>query len=136
MYILGQTWRDGYLDYHLHEGGVRIAVKVWWQLERVLSIFDDQPRSMRRLWYYWREVGLRALIRKVRSRLGERLRDRRVVALGVGQVLQTRGRTPCREGEPVCFLAPCHPDGVERVVLPGELVSPMSPGLFQRLTSH
>lgn len=132
MYILGNHWQNGYLDYHRAAGEVRIAVRCWWPLETLRDVYLEQPRNLRRVMNYVREVGVREVWRKIRSRLAESLRDRRVIALGVGEIVESDDAAPAR-GTPVLFLAPCHPPCVERVCVPDCCVRPIPPGLAASL---
>lgn len=125
MYILGDRWQDGYLDYHRPRGELRVRVDCWFVLRRLTDVFLEQPRSVRRLWNYVREVGLHQTLRKVRSRWAERLRDRRVLAIGTGEVLEADAEASPSIGHPVLFIAPCHPECLERVVLPAALLRPV-----------
>lgn len=128
MYILGDRWQDGYLDYHRAPGELRVRVDCWCVLRRLTDVFLEQPRSLRRVWNYVREVGVRQTLRKIRSRWAERLRDRRVVAVGAGEVLEAESDARIPPGQGVLFVAPCHPECVERVALPEALVRPLSAG--------
>jgi predicted dehydrogenase len=129
MFILGDAWEDGYLDYWRAPDELRIEVRAWLTLARLDDVYVEQPRSLRRVWNYVREVGVRETLRKIQSRLAERLRDRRVLAVGLGQVLDDGDGA----GRPVVFVAPCHPNCVQRLTLPPELTGPVEPRLFERL---
>ncbi|HUW85218.1 MAG TPA: Gfo/Idh/MocA family oxidoreductase [Phycisphaerae bacterium] len=111
---------------------MRVAVSAWWPLRRISDVYFEQPRSLRRIWNYLCEVGVRTLLRKVRSRRAESLRDRRVLAVGIGRVLEAGEAAHQEAGAPVVFVAPCHPECVERVVLPAECVALAAPGLSER----
>lgn len=89
MHVLEEHWRDGYLDYHRAPGELRVQVRAWWPLAALHDVFVGQPRSVRRVWNYFREFGPRELLLKVRSGLGETLRDRRCFCIGAGEVLET-----------------------------------------------
>lgn len=124
MHVLGRRWRDGYLDYHRPPGELRIQVRAWFVLQSLTDVFVDQPRNWRRLYHYVREFGPREVYRKVRSRLAETLRDRKYLCAGWGEVLEADADAPLAAGQVVAFIAPCHPECVERVVLPPWLVRP------------
>lgn len=132
MYILGKQWQDGYLDYHRAAGEVRVAVRLWWPLETLRDVYLEQPRSLRRVLNYVREVGVREVWRKVRSRLAETLRDQRVIALGAGEVLESEAPAP-PPGAPVLFVAACHPPCAERICVPAYCVRPVSGETAERL---
>ena len=133
MYVLGKDWQDGYLDYHLSAGEARVAVKAWWVLEELTDRYNPQPRSLRRVWNYMREVGVRQVVRKTWARLKESVRDRPVIAAGVGEVVE--GGEGCRfgKGARVLFIAPAHPRCAERVVLGGEFLADAPAELYSRV---
>ncbi|TWT40904.1 putative oxidoreductase YteT precursor [Phycisphaerae bacterium RAS1] len=133
MFILGNDWQDGYLDPHSTAGDVRIAVRFWQPLEALRDVFLEQPRSVRRVLNYVREVGIREVLKKIRSRLAETLRDQRVIAIGAGEVLEADESSPFRPGAPVAFVAPCHPPSVERVCLPEFCVAALDAEVAGRL---
>ncbi|MFH1746081.1 MAG: Gfo/Idh/MocA family oxidoreductase [Planctomycetota bacterium] len=134
MHILARQWQDGYLDYHRPAGEARIAVRAWWPLERLHDVQVDQPRRLARLWHYYREVGLRELTRKVRSRLRETLRDRRFFCIGLGEVLETDADTVPAVGSLVAFITPSHPECVERVCLPVTFTTAVTDEVWRQAT--
>jgi len=134
MYILGDDWSDGYLDYHRSDRELRIRVRCWMPVARVEDVFVVQPRSIRRILNYVQEVGVANVVRKIRSRMKENLRNRRVIAVGLGDILETCDAADWPVGTPVVFVAPCHPDCVERVVLPPALVEKVAPELIAMLS--
>lgn len=134
MYILGSAWRGGYLDYHRAPGQVRIQVRAYWPLERLRDVFLEQPHSLRRLWNYYKVFGIRELALKVRSRWRERLRDRRFLCVGAGEVRESDAEGDLPPGTPVAFVAPCHSECTERVCLPRCLVTSISEELLRRVS--
>lgn len=133
MYVLADQWQDGYLDYHRPAGELRVAVESAWTLRRLDDVFLEQPRSLRRVWNYVREVGPREVWRKVRSRWAERVRDRRFLWVGTGRVVEADADSPLKPGTHVVFVAPSHPECVERVVLPPECLRPFRADVAARL---
>lgn len=123
--LSGEGWTDGYLDYHLPEGSVRVQVSAWSNLDRIEGQYFERPRSLPMVWEYLREFGPGSVVRKVRSRLRESLRNEKYLATGVGRVVERNGAGP-GEGATVVFVAPSHPRCVERVVLPALLVREVS----------
>ncbi len=89
--------------------GVRIRVTGWKPLCAVEDQYIERPRSLRLLWAYLRHVGPVTVVRKVLSRRAERVRNRKVVAVGAGIVLATGRKGAFRSGDRVVFLAPNHP---------------------------
>ncbi len=124
MHILGNGWEGDYLDYHCGEGQTRIQVAAWMVLAPVSGLYVERPRSIRLVWEYVREIGLRATIRKIRSRMNESLRNKRFISVGLGRI--TAGsKGPWSEGTAVAFVAPAHPQCVERIVLANALIRPV-----------
>ncbi len=127
MHILtGDQWENRILDYHRPAEYLRIAVSAWAVAGRVSGIYLVRPRSWLTLREYLREFGIRAVFRKIRSRLQERLRNEKFISVGLGRVIAGVG-----DGEPVLFLALAHPRCVERVVLPPALVRSASPEIVE-----
>lgn len=130
MRILGKRWQDGYLDEASLPAHCRIDVRIWAVAGRVRGLYFERPPDLRLVWNYLRDIGARQVIRKVRSRRAERLRNAKYVALGCGVVLSDdlASHSPTRSGlvgTPVAFIAPCHPAAAERVLLPHGLIRPL-----------
>jgi predicted dehydrogenase len=99
-------------------------------IDEVRDLHFVRPRSPKLLWTYWRELGVVAVARKVRSRLAEQNRNQKFVACGVGTVIESPAASGALDvGSSVAFVAPCHPRCVDRVVLPPELVFPITASL-------
>ncbi len=133
MYILNKAWRDDCLDYHMSAQEVRVSIRAYWPLRQLTDLYFEQPRSLLRLWNHIRVVGPVMLVRKIRARVAERLRDSRFLAIGLGTIQDAGGgvqKIQC--GQAVAFLAPCHPRCLERIVLPPQLVAPASRELMER----
>jgi predicted dehydrogenase len=126
--LVSGKWKGGFLDYWRAPEEYRIEVTHWQNLERLQELFFVRPRRPRLVLNYLREVGLRAVARKVRSRLGERRRNEKLLSWGVGRVIDGPvGVDGPRQGSWVAFLAPAHPACVERVVLPRALIASTTP---------
>lgn len=97
--------------------GLRLAVEQWKVLAAVTGEYIERRRSARMVWHYLRSVGLVAVIRKIRSRLAEVARNRKVAAVGVGTVLEVPVGSQWRLGERVLFFAPNHPRGPRRICI-------------------
>ncbi|MEB2345963.1 MAG: hypothetical protein OZ948_14635 [Deltaproteobacteria bacterium] len=132
--LSGDSWNDGYLDYHLTEDSVRIQVASWANLERITGQYFERPKSIQMLLEYLREFGPGSVMRKVRSRLGESLRNEKYLATGIGTVIERRGTGPA-VGTAVAFVAPSHPRCVERIVLSNLLVREIPAELLARRSS-
>ena len=73
---------------------VRIQIVRWLVTEPVQEQYIVHPHSLWLLWNYWRRVGLRCVMRKIRSRMAESRRNRKVYGLGIGKVLEAPDNTP------------------------------------------
>jgi predicted dehydrogenase len=122
--LLNGRWRAGHLDYARGEDEYRIAVAAWSCLMRIDDKYFVRSPSLRGLLAYVGEIGPRNVALKVRSRLGERGRNEKFVACGVGTVSEAPAGGRLAPGSPVAFLAPDHPAAVERIVLPEALLAP------------
>ncbi|MGD8329022.1 MAG: Gfo/Idh/MocA family oxidoreductase [Acidobacteriota bacterium] len=130
MWVLTDQWQSGYPEYHRHTGQVEIAVRVWLRLHEIEDLYFIPQRSPRTVWDYVRTHGVQQTWRKVRSRLAEQGRNRKFVAFGAGEVLESDPESAFSPGDAVLFLAPCHPAAVDRVCLHESLVrlSSTAPG--------
>jgi predicted dehydrogenase len=123
--LIGDDWRDGYLDEHRSEADVRIRVHALLTVDALEDVYFVRERSPWRLWNYLREVGLLWVVRKVISRSRESSRNRKYLSAGSGVVLEAPSGSGIQPGARVAFVAPCHPRALERIVLPLELVQPL-----------
>ncbi len=126
MHILGKRWLDGYLDYALGEGQVRIQVACWANVGRIAEMFAEHPKSLLLVWQYIKEIGVRCAVRKIRSRMNETLRNQVYYSVGLGKIVESSDAEAWPVGTSVAFLAPSHPKCVERIVLPTPLVRRIS----------
>ncbi len=120
--LVGNQWREGFLDEHRHPDEYRIEVMAWKNLEKLENLYFIRPKSVRLLWNYWREVGLVEVWRKILSRSQERYRNQKYLSCGLGRVLDSVDEEQFPLGQIVAFLAPSHPPCLERIVLPSELM--------------
>lgn len=110
-------WRDP-------ERGVRIEVRDWIVLDHITDQYIERLHSPRTLLNYVRHIGIRAVLLKVMSRLAESQRNRKVVAVGRGLVIEAPDDA-FKRGDEVIFLAPNHAEDSSRVVVDRDLVSPV-----------
>ncbi len=125
--LVDDRWVDALLDFHRPAGHYRVEVHRLVNLEPVPGLYFVRGASPRLLWNYLREVGPRAVLRKTRSRMQERLRNDKWLSVGEGRVMEAPDGARLSPGAGVRFAAPAHPRCVERLVLPAELVFP-NPG--------
>ena len=138
MKVLRDADKDGYLDQALTDGCVRIQVVKATQYPSLAEQFFRRKFDVRFALGYVADIGLLNVVRKIRSRLAERIRNERCVVVGLGRVLENRqpGVVP---GSLVPFIAPDSGPPSERYVVRHDLVgNPRceeaeddSPGMWQ-----
>lgn len=107
------------------ETEVRLRVLEWFYKEPIKSQFIEHPRSVWLLWNYVRNVGLFAVIAKLRSRLSERRRNFKIVGLGIGQVIEAPENAAEILGQIVIFLATNHSSTRKTVVVHSKFIEPL-----------
>ena len=89
--LIGNDWREGYLDEHRLDGDVRIRTHALMTVDTLHDLYFVRERSLWRLWNYFREVGLLWVIRKVISRSKESSRNQKFLSVGLGVVVEAPG---------------------------------------------
>jgi predicted dehydrogenase len=113
MIIYSNGNSSEYLDYSpLDQDGEYINIDTVLNAGAVTGLYFERARSIRLVWNYIKDIGLRNTLIKVLSRFKERDRNSKFFLLGKGA---TQG------GGRVVFLAPKHPAIPSRVWLPTEL---------------
>lgn len=114
-----EDWRDP-------SSGIRLVVEAWQILALVEGQYIERPRSPHMVWHYLKRLGPIQVIRKIRSRLAEAQRNRKVAAIGVARVLAAPENIGLVAGQRVIFFAPNHPEKPETICLDVQLVRPVS----------
>lgn len=140
MHLLDESgqWRPDYLDQSVVPGAVRVHVLTQVALCRADQQFFVRPRDIRMVLAYARAFGPSRMLRKVRSRQAETVRNDAWLSVGIGR-LGDVGETDIdgQDGDLVGFVATSAPRGVERVVLPEALVWKLSgPDDIERRRVH
>ncbi len=120
--LSGNTWREGFLDYHRNAREYRLEVLAWKDIERLEHVYHTRPKSLRLLINYFPVVGPVGIVTKTWSRLREERRNEKYVGCGYAKVLEVPEGGSCKVGDVVAFIAPWHPALAERIVLPEELI--------------
>lgn len=97
--------------------GVRIRIEWLTELRDVSEQYVSPPRSVRLLWTYVQRVGFKEAMAKVRSRLSETGRNRKIAAFGFGYVQDGPSGPGLDQGTPVAFFAPSVAPHADRVVI-------------------
>jgi predicted dehydrogenase len=119
--VLRDTDEDGYLDQALTDGLVRIRVVKVTRYPPLGEQFFRRQFDFRFVLSYVREIGLLNVIRKVQSRLAERVRNERCTVVGLGTVMESKDPDVI-PGSLVPFLAPDSGPPGERYVVPRKLI--------------
>ena len=121
MKVLRETDEDGYLDQSMIDGWLRIQVIKITQYPPLAEQFFRRKFDLRFVLAYARDIGIRDTVRKVRSRLAERVRNERCIVAGIGKVIQS-GDPDVSPGSIVPFIAPDSGPPCERYVVRRNLV--------------
>jgi predicted dehydrogenase len=99
---------------------VDIRVRRMVTLRRVSGLYFERARSVRMVFNYLAEIGVRSTVKKILSRSAERYRNEKFLSIGFGVTTDGGGGN-----QYVVFVATRHPRCVDRIVLPGALVAPL-----------
>ncbi|MCH9763893.1 MAG: Gfo/Idh/MocA family oxidoreductase [Gammaproteobacteria bacterium] len=113
-------WHNNFLPCNL-ENGVELKVLRWALLSLIDELYFVRSKSWRLVFNYLKEIGVREVIKKVKSRRDEYLRNKKFLSIGLAMRMQG---TP--EEQLVVFIAYCHPMCMSELVLPVEFVFPVS----------
>jgi|GEM_PF-193468 glycosyltransferase involved in cell wall biosynthesis/predicted dehydrogenase len=115
------------LDACLFPLSVRIKVLALHNLEEVQAQYFIRKKSMLKVYYYIKEIGLKPTVEKICSRWRERFRNEKYISIGVGQVLEPEATVKSvQKEEMVFFIATNHPACEERVVVHKDCVFSMA----------
>jgi hypothetical protein len=123
--LVDGQFEDGFLDYNREPHDCLIDVAVWKNLELLDGLYVVRQVSPWIVWNYVWDIGPRQTLRKVLSRNQERHRNEKYVACGIGFIRAIPEASAVPLGQAVVFLAPCHPQLAQRIVLPTQLLKPV-----------
>ena len=125
MHVLGNSWREGYLDYWRDpERHYRIDVRLWALAAPVDGQYIVRAPAPRMVWHYVRRIGPVAVLRKIRSRLAEAERNQKYAAIGMGTIVEAPLGSACPIATRVLFFAANHPRCASRVSIECPFVIP------------
>ena len=114
--VLRDTDEDGYLDQALIDGWLRLQIVKATQYPSAVEQFFRREADIRFVLAYLREIGPLNVVRKIRSRLAEQVRNERCVVVGLGRVLESRD-PEVQAGSLVPFIVPDSGPPSERYVI-------------------
>ncbi|MCS4058422.1 Gfo/Idh/MocA family protein [Salinibacter ruber] len=121
--LSGENWKKGYLDYGMCSGQVRVQVGRMANIQEVEGEYVEYSTSdWRKVWNYIREVGVKTTLRKVWSRLRERVRNDRWLSVGTGRVVEVGEEVSLNKGASVAFAACHHSRCADRIVVDSRFV--------------
>jgi predicted dehydrogenase len=94
--------------------------------QQPVAQFVEIPFDPRMVWNYAKRIGPVAVWRKIRSRLAERTRNRKVASIGIGRVLEAPEDCGVKAGDQVAFFAPNHSPDWPRLCLDRRLIRPVA----------
>jgi predicted dehydrogenase len=121
--LFRDQWVGEFLDDDVRPGQYQIAVQRWCTLQPVTGLYFVRPRDPRMVWNYLKELGPVAVWTKIQSRWAERHRNEKFLSCGLG-VVQNKVPGGLNPGDAVLFVAPKHPQCVDRLVLAADWVQP------------
>lgn len=116
MKILIKGKLHNILDSHLPQNSLRIKVHVICNLDKINDQYFVREKTLRNLYNYFREIGIKSVAQKILSRLRETIRNEKYVSVGVGRIVQSTS-TSFLCDKIVCFVATNHPAQAERMVI-------------------
>lgn len=108
-------WKDAYIDYYKSANELRIDVRGWVVLQKIEDQYFVRPKDWRLVLNYLKQIGIKAVLRKIASRSKELARNEKYLSLGIGIVRNADAEGQFSAGQPVIFLVANHPRCVDRV---------------------
>ena len=133
--LSNKKWQDGFLDYHQCPKEYRIQVLAWKNLEKIQDAYYIRPKSLKMALRYLPVVGFYGLFTKAWSRLREQRRNDKYVSCGIGKIIETGNNLEFKKNETIAFIAPFHPQLVESLSLPQELIFNIDKNILPLLSS-
>ena len=112
-----QDVRNALIEWRDPDCGMRVSVVFLRELVRVDDQYIVRRRSVRAVWHYVKRLGVRSVVRKIRSRLAERERNLKAACVGLGTVEAAASDAGFAVGDRVLFFAPNHDPAADRLVL-------------------
>lgn len=119
MIVYGENNKQ-YLDYAaLDDSGAHIDVREVVAIGAVAGLYFERPKSLRLVWNYICDIGIKNTLIKIISRAAEKDRNKKYLLIGRGEIRSDNGNN-----QQVVFIAPKHPAYPSRVWLPSSLFLP------------
>lgn len=116
MKSLIKNKRLNILDSYLYERAVRIKVQKICNLEKIENQYFVREKSLRKIYYYCKEIGIKNTFLKILSRSREKIRNEKYLSIGIGEVIQSRTLL-FYPNQIIYFIATNHPASPAHIVV-------------------
>lgn len=104
------------LDAYLFHDGLRIQVLALSNVQKIEEQYFIRKASIRKVYEYYKEIGLKYTLLKILSRKHEKIRNEKYFSIGMGRILASRA-ADFEANQFVYFIAYNHPVCPERIVI-------------------
>lgn len=112
-----EKWYSNFLAYYCGPKELKIKVIKWVVAAKSQDLYFIPRKNLKLIYNYYKEIGLKEVLKKIRSRRAEAIRNAKFLSVGIGQRED--------DGSFVAFFAPAHPMCVDELVLPRSFVFPL-----------
>ena len=129
----GNKWKEGFADYSLTEGSMLVQPFFLVPLKKLEDLYFVRKPELSRLTGYIRELGIKAVTEKIKSRLSESIRNEKYFLCGLGTVKKS-ACDKFAEGAHVVFALPAAPKAAERLLVNGLFAKACSPEITKKFS--
>src|SRR3989338_538491 len=104
------------LDTYLFRDGLRIQRFALSNVQKIEEQYFIRKPSIRKVYEYYKEIGLKYTLLKILSRKREKIRNEKYFSIGIGRILASRA-LDFQVNQLVYFIAYNHPACPERIVI-------------------
>lgn len=104
------------LDTYLFHDSLRIQVFALSNVQKIEEQYIIRKPSIRKVYEYYKEIGLKYTLLKILSRKREKIRNEKYFSIGIGRILASRAMD-FQANQSVYFIAYNHPACSERIVI-------------------
>lgn len=117
------------MDYHKGENELRIDVRAWLVVKKIDDQYFVRSKDWRMVINYLKQIGLKAVVRKIISRSKESGRNEKYFSIGIGVVNENDSSKNFKVDSTVFFAAYNHPRCVDRLTIDRRFAVELSPDL-------
>lgn len=135
MKLLVKNKQFDILDECLLPNCLRIQVLSIANQKKIENQYFVRSKSLQKIYYYCKEIGIKNTLIKIMSRMREKLRNEKYFSFGIGSIIQSTSQS-YQEGQVVLFIAYNHPACPERVVIHEKLAFLITQEDFSWVTNN